>query len=180
MNETTCNVSRETQPTDEKETDDMNTNQPEVKEVNTIPVFVYGSLRPGAAGANDAMVNASVLGPWSAVTVGQLYRHECGAYPVLCAGLPGEDVGGTVGGGTVVGDVYLIDEDHADWLWLYQMETRAGYRAVWKDCGVQQTTGEWRTLKCITFQWDWAERGEIVENGDWLTVDAAAWPRATR
>lgn len=152
----------------------MNTNET-TNETNCVPAFFYGSLRPGARGANDAVVAASVMGPWSAVTVGQLFKHECGAYPVLCE-LPDD----ATTPASVVGDVYLMDEDHADWLWLYSMEVGAGYKAVWKDCAVQQTSGEWRSLRCITFLWDHAERGDLVDNGDWLTVEAAAWPKVTR
>ena len=170
-----CNVSRETQTTDRDEMGNMFGNEIISDGVSAVPVFVYGSLRPGAHGSNDAVVNASVLGPWEAVTVGELYAHECGAYPVLC-----ESTEGAVRPASVVGDVYLIDEDHADWLWLYSMETRAGYRATWKDCALRQTSGEWRQTKCIAFMWEHAERGERVDNGDWLTVTAVAWPKETR
>ena len=137
------------------------------KTTTQIPVFVYGSLRPGGNGAVSMMADASLAGPWEAHTTGGLYYHECMAYPVM-------DV---YGDNLVRGDMYLVDEESHEWAWLWEMETEAGYVPTWTDVLAKQSDGKWAETPCIVFHWPHGTNGLVpVTDGDWLRVRHAEWP----
>ncbi len=139
-----------------------------MSEQNTIPVFVYGSLRPGANGAQGAMRYAAVAGPWRALTQAELYYHECGAYPVLVAN---DDT-------VTRGDLYLIDEHSRDWLWLLNMECEAGYTPRWRTVLAEQSDGTMGETLALTFMWEHDySLLQRVPGGDWLQADWAQWPK---
>lgn len=135
--------------------------------LNTIPVFVYGSLRPGANGATAMMDGAAVAGPWPAVMQAELFYHECGAYPVLVNN-PAT---------LTRGDMFLVDEHSRDWHWLLNMEIDAGYTPRWMPVIAKQSDGELGETLALTFMWehDYSTLRRVW-NGDWLTADHARWP----
>lgn len=136
-------------------------------ETTLIPVFVYGTLRPGAVGASGLLASATVAGPWLAHTTGRLCYHECGAYPVA-------DYDGT---GIVRGDMMLVPEDSPAWRWIANMEVRAGYVPRVVEVCAQQTTGEWRRANALTFHWPHGTDGLApVPAGDWHLAEPAEWP----
>jgi gamma-glutamylcyclotransferase (GGCT)/AIG2-like uncharacterized protein YtfP len=139
-----------------------------MSELNTIPVFVYGSLRPGANGASGMMSAAAVAGPWSGVVAAELRYHECGAYPVLVAN----------DNELTRGEMYLVDEYSKAWQWLLNMEIDAGYTPRWIEVVAQQSDGTVGKTDCLTFMWEHDYSMLCpVPNGDWLTADHASWPR---
>lgn len=136
-------------------------------ELNTIPVFVYGSLRRGANGAQTMMQGAAVAGPWSALTRAELFYHECGAYPVLV------DNPDTV----TRGDLFIVDEHSRDWHWLRNMEVAAGYTPRWIPIVAEQSDGKLGETLALAFMWehDYSTL-ERVSGGDWLEAEWAKWP----
>ena len=146
----------------------MTNNSVSRETITAIPVFVYGSLRPRANGATGMIANAAIAGPWEAYADGDLFYHECGAYPVMDCD----------GDGKVRGDMYLIDESHESWEWLVKMETEAGYWVRWHDVVACQSDGKWAETKAVVFDWPHGTTGlERVENGDWITADWRPWPK---
>ncbi len=132
-----------------------------------VPVFVYGSLRPRSNGANGMLANAAIAGPWEAYVPGELFYHECGAYPVMDC--DGEQI--------VRGDMYLVDESHESWQWLIKMETEAGYWVRWCPVVARQSDGSWGESKAIVFDWPYGtERLERVAGNDWLLAEWRPWP----
>lgn len=148
-------------------TDNNNNNVSRETLLTALPVMVYGSLRPEGNGARGVMAEAAIAGPWKAVTTGDLCYHECGAYPVLDCD----------GEGSVVGDMYLVDESHPAWHWLVRMEVEAGYWVRWHDIMALQSDGQWKHTKAMVFDWPHGTDGlHKVPNGDWLQADWSAWP----
>ena len=138
-----------------------------MNEIRTIPVFAYGSLRPGANGASTMLTRASVAGPWRALTLGELFYHECGAYPVLAPSTT-----------TVTrGDLLLVDERSQGWQWLLDMEIRAGYEPRWVSVTAEQSDGKMGTTEALAFMWEHSTDGlERVPGGDWMNADWEPWP----
>ena len=136
--------------------------------IEVLPVFVYGSLRPGAVGASGLLARATVGTAHLAHTTGRLCYHECEAYPVL-------DI---YGDGTVCGDMLLVNRDSQAWRWVVDMEVRAGYVPEVVEVCAQQSSGEWRRANALTFHWPHGTDGlRMVEGGDWHRATPAEWPK---
>lgn len=135
--------------------------------MTVVPMFTYGSLRPNANGASWLLDEASIAGPWPATAEGELYYHECRAYPVMTCD----------GNGLVIGNMYLVDENSREWQWIVNMELDAGYQMRWHEVVARQSDGEWATTKAVVFDWPHGTDGlDRVPGDDWMDATWAEWP----
>lgn len=116
-------------------------------------IFVYGTLRPGAAEWASPGYTAD---PEAAVVLGTLYDY--GPFPYLS--LTGDTI--------IKGAILHLDETMADHVW--HVEIGAGY----KQSTVTATLSDGTTREVVTYEVDArhlsdiSTRYPVVEDGDWL------------
>lgn len=137
-----------------------------------IPVFVYGTLRPGdynhsRHGLDEDNVVRGVTAPGALYHVSSSYK----AYP--CAKFDQC--------GTIIGDILFFEEGSRDLERIDRMEEGAGYEIR----EVIVTLPDGSQMKCQAYHYVRDPRGPRIESGDWFNdstefltrswVDEAEW-----
>ena len=136
-----------------------------------VPIFLYGSLRPGHALWRN--IEPAVFGKVSANLPGyNLHYHRCGAYPVMVAD---PERLGTV----VIGTLAYMDEDHPAVQATVMMELMAGYNAEWVRVkaffpALDECEHDW--TEALAFVYRDEDYGDLVPGNDWNNNDRRPWP----
>lgn len=122
---------------------------------NLMPLFVYGTLRPGQK--LSRLIEDATAFSIPARAIGNLYHVPYGTdeKPVYPVAFFGEE-------GWIYGDILFVDPDSEEFRYVHHMETSSGYRAeevlVLADNGYPyQATAYEYTLA----------RGALIESGNW-------------
>lgn len=123
--------------------------------VETIPLFVYGTLRSG--GDLHALLLPHVRSQCVPARIpGMLARASAGDWPVLLPGPAGEPER------FVRGEVYLVEQEGLNV--LTAEELLFGYSLEWREVATDDGVGF-----AITCTWPWMDGfEEVIEHGDWL------------
>ena len=121
-----------------------------------VPMFVYGTLRPGSYNAwyasdrvdRDCTVNGRIY-----------FVSREGGYPV--AKLDEE--------GTIHGDVIWLEDDSDDYAAICAMEEGAGYTSRW----VEVVDSEGQSYEAWAWHYDYEPGGRWIESGDWRREHAS-------
>lgn len=128
--------------------------------MNTIPLFVYGTLRKGFD-LHDCIANAIV----SEVSVGEchvrgtLYFCPGANFPVLS----------TTHTRDVTGDLYLVNPDHPNVRDTFLMELNAGYSLEWLDVYARNTAQI--ITSAVAFTWKSSHVGPKIVSGDYARLN---------
>lgn len=122
--------------------------------MTTLPVFTYGTLRPG--GALHGSMPGRHIGTGT-IHDADLYIHATASFPVCDT---------DYGTGSVRGDVFHAPLDRLGW--VAEMEFGAGYDPRWRTVRMDDGTA----VTAIVFHWPWVSVGAHVPSGDWLSDDA--------
>ncbi len=123
-----------------------------------IPMFVYGTLRPGRY---NAWYSAERIDR-NCTTNGQIFFvSELGGFPV--AKLDAE--------GTIIGDVIWLEEGGEDHVSIDRMERGAGYEMR----SIQVCTPEGRTFEAYAWHYKYEPMGPLIEDGDWVKASEALY-----
>lgn len=131
--------------------------------MHEIPVFAYGTLRPGQY--NAVMVRGTECGvePLDATVDGfALYANQSASYPYLVR----ED------GATAKGTLYLM-KANPKFGRIHQMELGAGYNHEFITAKLADGT----EVNALAWTWDRPQYlGERIESGDWVEWSATHEP----
>lgn len=123
----------------------------------TIPLFVYGSLRPG--GDLWGAIEPHVVEVAPATVAGRLYWHEGGEWPLLVTEHPGR----------VLGDLLQLRTGDAVNRVIVDEELLYGYDARWLT-----VTADDREIEALVLVWPReTELGPVIADGDYATALAA-------
>ncbi len=130
-----------------------------------IPVFTYGTLRPGQYNARMARGCALDSPAPETVTVDgyALYANGSATYPYLFA----------QEGATTTGTLYMMAPNH-HFMRIHQMEVGAGYDTVYVDAKLP----DGRTVKALAWVMTRKEYlGARIESGDWCEWSEHNFPK---
>ncbi|ASR83975.1 hypothetical protein SEA_SHROOMS_96 [Arthrobacter phage Shrooms] len=133
-----------------------------------IPIFTYGTLRPGQY--NAKMVRSGVVQALDATVKGfALYANTSDSYPYLVKDETAET--------PVQGTLYLLDADGPAFTRADRMELGAGYNREIVTVEVADKQGVKHAIDAVCWTWSRPEwLGTRIAEGDWIAYSATHLP----